>query len=77
MAVLPDEFSRMRSPGLRRPSRSAASIMYLEIRSLLLPMGFMNSSLAKISAGRCSTVRRSRTSGVLPMASRTLPLGFR
>ncbi len=77
MAVLPEEFSMMRSPGFRRPSRSAASIMYFEMRSLLLPMGFMNSSLAKASTGRCSTTRRSRTRGVLPMASMTLPQGFR
>jgi len=65
------------SPGFRRPSRSAASIMYFAMRSLLLPMGFMNSSFAKVSTGRLSTTRRSRTSGVLPMASRTLPQGFR
>ena len=77
MAVLPEEFSMIMFPGFNRPSRSAASIMNLAMRSLLLPMGFMNSSLANTSAGRSATTRRSRTSGVLPMASRTLPQGFR
>ena len=52
MAVLPEEFSMMVSPVARRPSASALSTMWRAMRSLTLPMGFMNSILAKTSQSR-------------------------
>ena len=55
-----------------RPSASASWIMRRAARSFTLPPGFANSSFAQTStSGTCSTTRRSRTSGVLPTASRT------
>ena len=55
-------------PGGRRPSRSAASIIAVAIRSLIEPPGFWFSSLTKSSHGPVSR-RVSRTSGVLPIRS--------
>jgi len=46
MPVLPLVFSTMVAPGLTRPSRSALSRMYIAIRSLMAPPGFMNSHFA-------------------------------
>ena len=69
MAVLPEEFSTTVSPARKAPSRSAFSIMNRAIRSLTLPIGFMNSILANVSPANPSTARRSLTIGVQPTAS--------
>ena len=49
-----------------RPSRSAASIIALAMRSLTLHSGFRFSNLPATVAWQPSAIRRSRTSGVLP-----------
>ncbi len=40
MPVLPDDGSRMVSPGWRKPSRSAISIIFSAMRSFADPPGF-------------------------------------
>src|SRR5438067_5835499 len=67
MPVLPLVGSISVIPGLILPSRSAASIIALAMRSLTLHSGFMFSSLARIVATHPSVSLRSCTSGVLPM----------
>ena len=54
-------------PGRSSPASSAASIMETAIRSLTLPAGLKNSSLAAISAPAPSLTWRSRTRGVPPI----------
>jgi len=44
--VFPDVASTMSPPGLRRPSRSAASIIAMPIRSFTEPPGFQYSAFA-------------------------------
>ena len=44
--VFPDVASTMRPPGFNRPSRSAASIIAMPIRSFTDPPGLKNSALA-------------------------------
>src|SRR5947199_6538071 len=53
-----------------RPSRSAPSIIASAIRSFIEPEGFRYSSLIQSSAPFSGAQRRSRTSGVFPIASR-------
>src|SRR3990172_3405144 len=72
MPVLPLVGSTMVSPGLIRPSRSAASIMLRAIRSLMLPAGLCDSTLATTSAAPSWTTRLSRTMGVPPIRSSTV-----
>src|SRR5204863_5839950 len=73
MPVLPEVASTMVvRPGSIRPSRSAASIIATPIRSLTLPAGFWDSSLAISSAGQPGATRVSRTSGVSPTRSARL-----
>src|SRR5262245_3193461 len=67
MPVLPLVGSISVTPGLILPSRSAASIIDLAMRSLTLHNGFMFSSLARTVATHPSVTLRSCTSGVLPM----------
>src|SRR5262245_50622092 len=67
MPVLPLVGSMITVPGLILPSRSAASIIDLAIRSLTLHSAFMFSSLPAIVATHPSETFRNKTSGVLPM----------
>src|ERR1700730_5628405 len=53
-------------PGSIRPSRSAASIIATPIRSLTLPPGLNDSSLANSCAPPSGASRLSSTIGVLP-----------
>src|SRR5918999_819992 len=64
LPVLPLEASTIVSPGLRRPSLSAFSNMYLAMRAFIDPDGLRYSSLAHTPS--------KRTSGVFPMPSNTL-----
>src|SRR5271155_180717 len=66
MPVFPLVGSRMMVSGLINPACSAASIMATPMRSLTLPPGLKNSSLATTSATAPSVTRRSRSSGVFP-----------
>ena len=68
MPVLPLVGSTMRVSGVMRPWASAASIMATPMRSLTLPRGFMDSSLAAMAAGRPRAMVFSRTRGVEPTA---------
>ena len=70
--VFPLVASMIVPPGLRRPSRSAASIMLRPMRSLTLPPGFSDSSFTSISAQFFCGMRFSRMIGVLPMTSQML-----
>ena len=71
MPVLPDVPSMMVPPGFSRPSRSASSIIFRAMRSLIELPGLKVSTLASTSALMTPFVRRlMRTSGVLPMVSR-------
>ncbi len=56
----------MRPPGLSFPSRSAASIMALPIRSFTLNSGLKNSAFTQTSASRPAVRWLRRISGVLP-----------
>ena len=72
MPVLPEVGSiSVVSPGLICPSASSASIIDTPIRSLTLPIGLKNSSLARRFAPTpfISAIRSSRTSGVSPIVS--------
>src|SRR3972149_3373666 len=68
LPVLPLDASTMVSPGLRRPSRSARSIMYLAILAFTEPDGLRYSSFAQMPS--------TRISGVLPIPSRTVRAGW-
>ena len=57
-------------PGRRRPSRSAVSIIFTAMRSLMLPVGLNPSSFAKIRTSGLGHSRLIRTIGVEPMHSR-------
>jgi hypothetical protein len=67
--VLPLVGSRMVSPGLSRPSSSAARTMCRATRSFTLPVGLRSSSLAHSRTSEDGDSRGSPTSGVLPHAS--------
>ena len=67
MPVLPLVGSTIRVSGVIFPSRSAAAIMAAAMRSLTLPSGLKNSSLAKIRAGRPAAMRFNCTRGVDPI----------
>src|SRR5919106_719132 len=71
MPVLPLVGSTIVAPGLTRPCASADSSIARPIRSLTLPPGFSDSSLATTLAppGRGSRFRR--TIGVWPISSST------
>ena len=68
MPVLPDVGSMIVAPGFSFPAFSADSIMFMAMRSLTDPPGFIPSTFTKIFAGVSSTW----TSGVCPIASRML-----
>src|SRR5437867_4253203 len=72
MPVLPLVGSMIVAPGFRRPSLSAVSIMLSAMRSLTLPAGLSDSTLATISAQSGWTSRFRRTMGVPPTRSSTL-----
>src|SRR5438132_5404521 len=69
--VLPDVASTISPPGLRRPSRSAASIIATPMRSLTEPPGLKNSALAYSGVRIPWATLFSRMSGVHPIVSRT------
>src|SRR4051812_37747528 len=73
MPVLPDVGSTIVAPGASNPWLSAASIIESAMRSFTLPPGFSDSILPSTSAEPAGTTRASRTSGVLPIRSSTLP----
>jgi len=59
-------------PARWQPSVGGArSTMARATRSFMLPVGLADSSFAMMRADPAGTTRRSSTSGVLPMASRT------
>src|SRR5262245_55783647 len=70
--VLPLVGSTMVPPALSSPRRSASSSMATAMRSLTLPPGLTDSSLATTSAPPAFGSRLSRTSGVRPISSRTV-----
>ena len=71
MPVLPDVPSMIVPPGLSRPSRSASSIIFTAMRSLIELPGLNVSILATTSAATTPLgMRLSRTIGVSPMVSR-------
>src|SRR6266540_2967614 len=72
--VFPEVGSTMVPPELSRPSRSAASIMRMPMRSLTLPPGLSISSLARTVGLTPRVTRDSLTRGVLPMASRNVSI---
>src|SRR6266581_6367224 len=74
--VLPDVASTTRPPGLSRPSRSAASIIAMPMRSFTEPPGLKNSALAYTGVRTPCVTRLSRISGVQPIVSRTLAYGL-
>src|SRR6266480_3184882 len=74
--VLPEVASTIRPPGLRRPSRSAASIIATPMRSFTEPPGLKNSALAYTGVRIPCVTRFSRTSGVQPIVSRMLSYGL-
>ena len=69
MPVLPLVGSRIIVSGPSTPASSAASIMLRPMRSLTLPAGLKNSSLAATVATAPSAMRLIRTNGVLPISS--------
>src|SRR3972149_3522790 len=76
MPVVPLVGSTIVSPGLRRLLFSAASIMLRAMRSLTLPAGFIDSTLATTSAQPGCTTRFRRSMGVPPTRSRTVSAIF-
>jgi hypothetical protein len=71
MPVLPLVGSTMVPPGFSSPSRSAASMMRVAMRSFDDPPGFRYSTFASTVAAMPAVTLLSRTSGVLPTRSRT------
>jgi hypothetical protein len=67
--VFPEVGSTMVPPGFSRPAFSAASIMAMPMRSLTLPPGLNDSTLAARVAGP-AWKRPSLTRGVFPRVSR-------
>ena len=74
MPVLPAVPSTMTPPGFSSPRSSAASTIWRAGRSFTDWPGFRNSALPRISQPVASEARRSRISGVLPIASMTVGL---
>src|SRR5688572_20663414 len=68
--VVPAVYSTTVPPGGSRPSAAARSTIARAMRSFMLPVGFVDSSLANMRAEPGGTIRASWTSGVLPIASR-------
>jgi hypothetical protein len=67
--VLPEVGSTIVPPGRSFPSRSAASIIAMPMRSLFDPPGFNCSSFARMVPGTSAEIRSRRTIGVLPTRS--------
>ena len=76
MPVFPLVGSIMTVPGLMRPCFSASLTMLRQIRSLMLPPGFLDSSFATTMAFESAVRRFSRIRGVFPMVSKTELLIF-
>ena len=71
MPVLPLVGSTIVAPGFRTPRRSASSTIETAMRSLTLPPGLSDSTLAATIAPPGFGSRFSRTIGVRPTSSRT------
>src|SRR5438552_12110076 len=74
--VLPLVGSTIVAPGFSTPRRSASSTMAAAMRSFTLAPGLRASILASTRAPLASGSRRSRTSGVPPISSKTLSAIF-
>src|SRR6187402_781364 len=72
MPVFPEVGSTMVPPGFRRPSRSAASMIRVAVRSFDEPPGLRYSTFTRMVAATPSVTLLSFTSGVLPTISITL-----
>src|SRR5437899_495113 len=71
MPVLPEVPSMMVPPGLRRPDRSASSIIFTAMRSLIELPGLNVSILTStVASTRPRVILLMRTIGVSPIASR-------
>src|SRR5262249_9067124 len=71
MPVLPEDGSRIVSPGRRLPSASASSTIFSAIRSFDDPPGFWPSSFAHIRTAGFGDSSWMATSGVSPISPRT------
>lgn len=76
MPVFPDVGSMIVFPLVRRPSRSAVSIILTAMRSLMLPVGLNPSSLANIFTFGLGDSALIRTIGVEPMVSKIVFFAF-
>src|SRR5262245_30140274 len=77
MPVLPEVPSMIVPPGLSRPARSASSIIWTAMRSLMELPGLKVSIFARTVAFQPLVMELIRTIGVSPMASRmVLQIGF-
>ncbi|MCU1422179.1 MAG: hypothetical protein JWN36_1830 [Microbacteriaceae bacterium] len=72
MPVLPEVGSTMVPPGFSSPSRSAASMMRVAMRSFEEPPGLRYSTLTRMVAATPSVTLLSLTRGVSPTRSMTL-----
>src|SRR5438105_4592660 len=70
MPVLPEVASRMMRPGVSSPEASAASIIFLAMRSLSEPVGLSPSSFAHSLTAGFGLILGMPTRRVLPIASR-------
>ena len=68
MPVLPAVPSTIVPPGFSTPRCSASMMIASPARSFTEPPGFMNSALPRMVQPVASEARRSRISGVLPIA---------
>ena len=64
--VLPLVGSRIVAPGFKRPSRSAASIIEMAVRSLIEPVGLRSSIFAQRRTLGAGESRGNPIRGVLP-----------
>ena len=69
MPVLPLVGSRIVAPGFNKPSRSAASIIEIAVRSLIEPVGLRSSIFAHSRTFGAGDKRGKPISGVCPTES--------
>ena len=72
MPVLPEVPSMMVPPGFNLPSRSASSIIFNAIRSLIELPGLVDSTFANMIAGIALVILFNLTKGVFPIVSKIL-----
>ena len=70
--VLPEVPSMMVPPGFNLPSRSASSIIFKAIRSLIELPGLVDSTFANTIAGISLVILFNLTKGVFPIVSKIL-----